>query len=287
MRRRILPRTLRRPARRAGRVAALLVAAFIAYSAHVAAVSVSPVALYIDSRTRTGTLTLFNPGSLAEEIEVDFGFGDPVSDADGNITVPVADSAPSGEPSAVPWLRAFPRRLVLEPGQRQVVRVMVQPPAGLAEGEYWARALVRSRGGQPPIEQQAGDVAVQINVETVVVVAVNYRNGSVHTGLSVVDAGAEQRGDTVVAGIDLERTGNAAFLGRVQAELLDGSGRPVAVAEDVLAVYQDIRRRLYLVKPADAHGPFRVRFTMDTNRDDLPPGGTLPGEPLVHEVPVE
>ena len=268
------------------RVTILLVAMLALSSAYAAAVAVSPVALYIDSRTRSGTLTLFNPGSRPEEVQVDFAFGYPVSDDDGNVTVSVMEEAPAGDPSAVGWLRAFPRRMVLEPGQRQVMRIMVTPPAGLADGEYWARALVRGRGGQPPIEERQGDVTVQIEVETVVVVAVNYRNGDVTTGLRVVDAAATQAGDSVTAIIDFQREGNAAYLGRVHAELLDGSGQVVDDTEEVLAVYKTIRRRLDLAVPSDAAGPFRVRFTMDTDREDLPPGGPLPVERVVHEVEV-
>jgi hypothetical protein len=271
---------------RTARVALLLAAMAALSSAYAAAVAVSPVAVYIDSRTRTGTLTLFNPGSRPEEIQVEFAYGYPQSDDEGNVSVAVTDSVPEGEPSAVSWLRAFPRRLVLEPGQRQVLRIMAEPPAGLAEGEYWARALVRSRGGQSPIEERRGDVTVQVEVETVVIVAVNYRNGRVSTGLRVTGADAVQVGDTVLATIDFERTGNAAFLGRVQAELLDGGGRVVASAEEVLAVYKTIRRRLELAPSADARAPFRVRFTMDTERDDLPPGGPLPTERVVHEIAV-
>lgn len=268
------------------RVLLVLGTLFVVASARGAAVAVSPVALYIDARDRTGTLTLFNPGSRPEEIEVDFAFGYPVSDQEGNVSVKIMDPVPEGEPSAVGWLRAFPRRMVLQPGQRQVMRVMVQPPPGLPEGEYWARALVHSRGGQPPIEQQRGDVTVQLEVETVVVVAVNYRNGSMHTGVRVTDASATTVGDTVRATIDYERTGNAAYLGRVLAELVDAGGNTVASTEEVLAVYRTIRRRLDLVPPAGATGPWKVRFTMDTDRDDLPPGGALSSERVVHEVDV-
>lgn len=271
------------PARRVLLLTALL---FALSSAYAAAVAVSPVAVYIDNRTRTGTLTLFNPGSRPEEIQVDFAYGYPQSDDEGNVSVAVTDSVPEGEPSAVAWMRAFPRRMVLEPGQRQVMRVMVEPPPGLPEGEYWARALVRARGGQPPIEEQRGDVTVQVEVETVVIVAVNYRNGGVNTGLEVTGASATMAGDTVRATIDFRRSGNAAYLGRVLAEVLDARGQAVASTEEVLAVYKTIRRRLDVVPPAGAAGPFRVRFTMDTERDDLPPGGPLPTERVVHEVAV-
>lgn len=270
--------------RRPALVGAALLAAL---ALRASAVSVSPVAIYIDDRTRTGMLTLYNPGSRAEEIEVGFGFGYPQSDSAGNVSVPIAESAPEGEPSALEWLRAFPRRLILEPGQRQVVRVVVQPPPGLPAGEYWGRVLVRSRGGQPPIEQNQNGVRMQIDVETVVVVALNYRNGAVSTGLIVQSAAAERTDSMVAATIDLERTGNAAFIGRINAEVLDANGRVVGAAEEVLAVYHHIRRRLNVVVSPNAVAPLQVRFTIDTERDDLPPGAPLPFTGITHVVEVE
>ena len=272
---------------RRGSTRALMLAALLVLGAarEAAAVAVSPIALYIDSRSRTGTLTLYNDGARPEEIEIAFAFGYPRSDSLGNVAVALADSAPAGEPSVVPWLRAFPRRLVLQPGQRQVVRVMVQPPAGVADGEFWGRVLVKSRGGQAPIEQTQGDVTLQINLETVVAVAVSYRHGSVSTGLDVTRAEVSREGADVVTTLDLRRTGNAAFLGRLRAELLDSSGRVVGTAEDLLAVYHDLRRRIAIPAPAGATGPFRVRLTVDTVRDDLPPEGPLPVSTITRVVP--
>src|SRR3954471_7763692 len=154
------------------------------------AVTVSPNALFIDSRTRSGVLTLYNPGTTAEEIEITFAFGYPRSDLAGSIAVALADSAPPGEPSVLGFVRAFPRRLRLEPGQRQTVRILMQPPQGLAEGEYWGRVLIHSRGGRPPVEQQQGGIRMQIDLETVIVGAVNYRNGTMRTGVKVDSARA-------------------------------------------------------------------------------------------------
>jgi hypothetical protein len=249
-------------------------------------VSVSPMAVYLSDRERTGTMTLYNPGSRPEEIEIEFAFGYPQTDADGNIQVPLSPEAPAGEPSAVPWLSAFPRRLVLQPGQRQVVRVLARPPADLADGEYWARALVRSRGGQEPIEARQGDVGIQIDVETLIVVAVNYRNGEMTTGLDVRDAGAASVSDSTIARITLERTGNAAFLGRLLVEALDERGDVIVSSEQVVAVYRTLSPRIAIPTPANGPRPVTVRYTLDTERSDLPPGGALPMERVVHEAPV-
>ena len=86
--------------------------------------------------------------------------------------------------------------------------------------------------------------------------------------------------------IDFERTGNAAYLGRVLAELVDAGGKTVASNGGVLAVYKSIRRRLDLVPPASATGPFKVRFTMDTNATTSLRGARSPATRVVHEVEV-
>jgi hypothetical protein len=250
------------------------------------AVSVSPTALYIDSRTRTGMLTLHNPGTLAEEITIEFAFGYPQTDTAGNLTVPVTREPPAGEPSAMAWMRAFPRRLVLQPGQRQVVRVMVEPPADLPDGEYWARILVSSRGGQPPIEQTQGEVRLQLDVATTLVMAANFRKGAVGTGLEVAAETAGRTADGVTLQVDLRRTGNAAFLGRMRADLVNARGDVLGTAWDDLAVYREVRRRHVIPLPPGTEGPLFVQVTIDTEREDLPAGGALPVAPLSRRIPV-
>jgi hypothetical protein len=85
--------------------------------------------------------------------------------------------------------------------------------------------------------------------------------------------------------VDLTREGNAAFLGRLRVELLDAAGRVVAEREEVLAVYRSIRRRVLVAVPEGAV-PVTARLTMDTRRSDLPPGGPLPVEPVVRDIPL-
>ncbi|HET9948384.1 MAG TPA: hypothetical protein VFQ22_05660 [Longimicrobiales bacterium] len=282
----MLRRTPATPSRaRAVSTAALVTLLSAVLATPLASVSVSPMAVYLDARSRSGSVTLYNPGTRAEEVRIELAFGYPQSDEEGNLSVPIVPEAPPGEPSAAPWLSVFPRRLVLEPGQRQVVRILARPPADLPPGEYWARALVRSRGGQEPIESRQGDVGIRLDVETVVVVAVTYRNGEVTTGVELGDATAALQGDTLVARASLRRMGNAAFLGRVLVEALDEDGDVIGSAEQVLAVYRTIIARVALPLPSGAR-PARVRYTVDTQRDDLPPGGALPAERVVREIPV-
>lgn len=265
----------------------LSVLAALVLAGTVRAVSVSPLALYINGRERSTVLTLYNDGTRPEEIQIGFAFGYPRSDSLGNLSVALADTAPAGEPSSLGWISAFPRRVVLQPGERQAVRVLVEPPPGLADGEYWARVLIKSKGGQPPIEQKRPDgITVQIDVETTVAIPASFRLGTVRTGIAIDAAHAQMQGDSVQTRIDLSRTGNAAFLGRLQVELLDAAGNVVGSRQEHLGVYHGIRRMLLIGASAGTH-PTRVRITIDNRRDDLPPEGPLPAAPISQVIPIQ
>jgi len=276
--------TLLRPLRA---VLALALLAIVAPAGRAWAVTVSPTALFIDSRSPTGTLTLYNSGTRPEELEVSVAFGYPRTDSTGAVTVELVEAAPAGEPSLVPYLRVFPRRLVLQPGQRQVLRVMVQPPAGLAAGEYWGRVVVRSRGGQEPVEQTQGDVRMQIAVETAVATAVLFRKGEVTTGVAVNAATAATEGNDAVLTLDLERRGGGAYLGRVTTRLVAPNGTVAAELEDAVALYRSLRLRVRLPFPAGAtRTGYRLEYTVDTERSDLPATGALKAPPVSGAVPL-
>lgn len=253
-----------------------------------AAVSVYPTSVFIDSRTRTATLTLTNDGLRAEEIDISFAFGIPLADAFGAVRVSFLDSVPSTMPSLVPYIRAFPQRMRLEPGQTQIVRLLVQPPAGLPAGEYWGRVMVASVGGQAPVEQRQGDITMQINIRTVIAIGVYYRTGQVETTLAVDSARAELAENRAQLFLSLDRGGNAAMLGRVVAEVLDPQGAVVTTHTEAIAVHQDMLWRIDVPLPADmpAPGPgYSVRYLIEARRDDMDLD-LVPIDPIRGTVPL-
>ena len=252
---------------------ALLVSAlmFVVPPAVALAVSVSPMSIFMDHRTRTATVTLYNPNPLPEEIDIGFAWGYPQSDSTGNVTVPLSDTAPAGEPAATGWLRAFPRKLVLQPGQQQVVRILAQPPTDLPDGEYWSRVLITTVGGRPPVEQEVQpDVKVAITMKTIMVASLNYRKGKPTSGVKVTQAAAVTTAAGVQLTLDAERTGDAAYLGRVRVQLQDRDGRTISEEEDVISVYRSLRRRFVLpvANGASLDGA-RVRYIFDNERPEL------------------
>lgn len=278
----------RRRGAKAPRALVAAVVLWLLWPAIADAVSVSPVALFLDHRDRSATLTLYNAGDRAEEIQIGFAFGYARSDSAGQVSVVFTeDPAPAGQPSVVPYLRAFPRRLRLEPGERQVVRVMVTPPADLPTGEYWGRVMVTSRGGQPPIEEQQGEIQMQISLTTVVAVAVNYRHGDVATGLVVEGAEAVETAETVDLVTRVDRTGNAAYLGRVVAEIVGPDGGVIGEHAEDMVAYEPTLWRFSIPKPtAGLPAGSVVRYRFETERAGTLDEDILPAEPVTGSVAI-
>ncbi len=251
------------------------------------AVSVSPTAVFLNQAERSGRLTLVNEGDVPAEVEIGFAFGYARSDSLGRVTVPLSESAATGEPSLVPYLRAFPRRMRLAPGQRGMVRILVTAPAELQDGEYWARVMVSSAGAQASVEERVGRATVRLNLRSVVAVATNYRHGRVETSVQVDTASARATAESVELLLDLDRGGNAAWLGRVQAEVVGPDGRVFGSAAQDVAVYRALRWgvNIPLDRPLDG-GPFAIRYALSPERPDAGPGDILTAPVVRGSVPV-
>jgi hypothetical protein len=253
-----------------------------------AAVTVSPTALYITHETRSATLTLRNPADRPVEVTIGFVFGYPQNNEAGGVHVPLHEVAPEGERSAAEWLRAFPRQVRLEPGERQVVRVLATPPGDLEDGEYWARVVVTTRGGQAPIEQVTEGRSVRIDMETALVLPASYRKGQLTTGVTVNNAVAEATDEGVALRFDLERAGDAAYLGRVTAEVASSAGEVVASGRLSVAVYRELSRSFIIPWPEgySPGGEYTIRYRFATERPDLPSAGPIRSAPVEGSIGV-
>lgn len=253
------------------------------------AVLVAPHALFLGDRHRTGEVYLVNQSSTAEEVELEFQFGYPEADSAGGMRVRLIPEPEAGAPSAAGWLRAFPRRLRLEAGQRQAVRIQATPPADLPNGEYWSRLIVTSRQERRPTLAGA-DSAVRAGVsfELRTITSVTYRNGPVQTGIRLDSLRGDLAADTLTAWLGLTRSGTAAYLGSVTFALLDARDRPVRQwPSGPIAVYYSLLRRYALPMDSVPPGSYRLRVTVSTKRDDLAPEQVLPADPIQATVVVE
>jgi len=242
-------------------------------------VMVAPHAVFIDHRLRSGSVLLYNPGTEPVEVTISTIFGYPVTDSTGAITLRTIDAPDSTVPSALAWIQAFPRRLTVAPRERQTVRLLARPPAGLADGEYWLRMVIAAQAGRVPISGVTDTTAIQVGLtlEVRTIIGVNYRKGPVTTGLALSQLRAHIVADSLITRARLERRGNAAFIGTIRQTLLDSVGRVVQSYQSPIGVYVAMEPRLanLLPPPRLGRGHYWLRYEVATEREDLDPAVVL------------
>src|SRR6266550_3661883 len=127
-------------------------------------VVIAPHAVFIDGRSRSGAVLLYNPNTEPVEVSISLLFGYPATDSLGRIVLRTIDHPDSTMRSAAGWIQAFPRRLTVPPLERQTIRLLASPPPGLPAGEYWARLVVAAKGGQLPVTGVADTAAVKVGL---------------------------------------------------------------------------------------------------------------------------
>ena len=175
----------------------------------------------------------------------------PVTDSTGGFELRTIEHPEPDYPSAAKWVDAFPKRMLLGPKQRQTVRLLARPPAGLQDGEYWARLVISAKGGTVPVSGVADSSGVQVALalEIRTIIPLQYRKGRVATGVRTSRLAAAVERDSLAVRLRLDRTGNAAFLGTLRGALVDSSGQVVASVSSPLAVYYDMEPPAHRAAP--------------------------------------
>lgn len=252
-----------------------------------AATLVAPHALYMQDHSRSAVLYLQNTGDRTQEVSIELEYGYPVSDSTGTVHVKLVEHPGPGEPSATDWVRALPRRAFLQPGERRAVRFLAEPAPELPDGEYWTRVIVASQDSSPdePAVVSEG-VRAQLILRSRMIIPLSYRKGAVATGVRLTGFQPEIGDSTVTAHVHLERTGNAAYLAKLELHLIDEDGNAVVGWQRDIAVYRDLYRRIELPYSQLPKGVYVLSLRLSTERDDIPARDILASAPVQAETPV-
>jgi hypothetical protein len=186
-------------------------------SAYAQQVMLTPGTLVLDGSTRSGEITVGNPGDGVSTFRVDDAFF--VQAASGQLSV---DSPKTARNSALALLRVGPRRFALAGGEGQTVRVAARTPRELAPGEYRLHLAVTNLAEQAAhadvaraqhVANQSIGVVIPFNVARGVRVLLRHQvvpEGGRLSGLTRRGVGAD-----VVFGFDVQRLGATSLLASV------------------------------------------------------------------------
>jgi hypothetical protein len=172
-----------------------------------------------------------------------------------------------GEQFADDKLRYSPRQLVLEPGARQVVRIMATAPGDLAPGEYRSHLRLMSAPISAGTTQIAGEANADnsLSIELVAIrsltIPVILRVGSLDAAVTMDTAAmAEENPDQLV--VRLTRSGTRSTYGDVSFTL-EGEKQPAWLVRGVAIYVPNTARDVIVPLPAEVRAKFagkRVRI---------------------------
>lgn len=241
-----------------------------------AQVAISPTTVFIGN-TNFGSFLVMNNSSQAQEIAVEFIFGYTVSDSLGNVSMNFTEQGNVAASKSInDHIRSFPRAFVLQPGQRQTVRLTVRPPAGLADGTYWTRVKVRSNPQTTVITaSEAGGVGTQINFIFEQVIGAYYKRGTLSTGIQVDNVQMLNQEQNQLLIYDYSLQGNSPFLGVIRLAVKDRSGNVVYSDAVTTSLLVSGRRNFAIPASAVPPGQYSATITFDTNRGDIASGDRI------------
>ena len=219
-----------------------LVASVLRAQAGAGDLLVSPARVILDNRNRTAELILSNRGDAADTYRIRLIHMEMT--ADGGLK---EGQAPAAGLDSASLVRYAPHEITLEPGQTQVLRVMLRKPADLPDGEYRVHMLFQAI---PP--ELAGTAAPAkgkgISIKLVPImglaIPVIVRQGELTAKAGLADLKLDQEKGQAFAAFHLTRQGNASVYGNLEAVFQPKSGKAVTLGEmNGVAVYPPLDAR--------------------------------------------
>jgi P pilus assembly chaperone PapD len=212
---------------------------------------IAPTRVVLAGAERSTELILVNKG--AEQTAYRIDVENRRMRRDGALET-ATDTRP-GELFAADMIRFSPRRVILEPGARQSLRVSVTPPAGLAPGEYRSHLRLMSAptnagtaSAAPAEDANDGALSIQLIAVRSITIPVIVRIGALDATATVDNAALTRQGDNMLV-VKLTRGGTRSTYGDLRLTIA-GEANPVYSVRGVAIYTPNTDRDVMLPLPA-------------------------------------
>ena len=232
-------------------------------------VAVAPPVVFCSPDQRFGDLYIENRTTAAQEVSVELAFGYPSSDSLGAMNMQYGDTVTEKEWSLKPYLKLFPKKFIMQPGDKQIVRIAANVPASLKDGLYWTRIITTSAQQKGNVDTLRKGIATMLHYIFKQVTTAGYRKGTLTNGMAITGKTflRDNAGTSILWYID--KRGNAPYFGTATTKIIDGNGAVVDEIPETFAVYVSMMKRALLTKNISA-GTYTVVVSLDPQRNDIP-----------------
>ena len=206
---------------------------------------VTPMRMIFEGREKMQELSLANTGSDTARYLISFieirmnenGTSEKINEPD------------SGQKFASPFIRFFPRSVVLPPNDAQLVKLQLINTSQLDSGEYRSHLYLRAELQKTPLgeeteQKDSGNLSVKLTPVFGLSIPIIIRVGTQTGKVDIADLSIGKYNGAPLLNIEFERQGNTSVYGDVKVEYVSAQGKATQVGlVRGVAVYTPNRSR--------------------------------------------
>lgn len=249
----------------------IIILVFLINSFLYSYVRVSPTVLFINEPKRSTALEIFNSTNTEIEVWFESKYGYTATDDSNKLVIVMPEKLSGDDRSASEWISTYPTKMVLKPSEKKIVRIMVNPPAGISDGEYWARILVNSKqiGRKLKLKENPAGAKIGFDIQQQQSVPFHYRKGKLTTTFDLMgDPIIEVKDGKLHYKINMFRGGNSSYWGMLNFMILDKGGKLVKKEWQHMVVYKEIKRDFIVDVKDLTPGDYTLNVIAESKRYD-------------------
>ena len=215
----------------------------------------TPTRIVFEGNKQKGEVNLVNIGKDTATYSISF-IQYNMTEEGGFVTIEKPDS---GLMYADSYLRVYPRKVILAPGEPQVIMLQYRRKPDMLAGEYRSHLYFRAETDNKPLGSGKKDTAA-LSVQLVPVyglsIPVIIRNGEVNVNCTLSNLKLETKQDSIqIVRFTINRMGNISIYGDVKIEYIPTGGLAVEVGEAKgVGVYTNINKRNFEMRLNNSAG---------------------------------
>lgn len=249
-------------------------------------VSFRPTMIFVSENQKIQDITIVSQSDSLQEVAFSTYFGYPTHTKDQGLHINEGKDADRFLYDLSPYVRVFPEKIYLAPGQRQIVRLQVQNSPQFETGTYWTRLSIKSQTTSPEAQNNlvpTGRQSTNINLVVRQNIGVFYKHGEVNTSIQVLELDTRQENTTLHVEPLLKRNGNSPFIGSLDAKLYTENDELVSQSSIIVNVFFETLSPFRLNVSDLNTGRYRLVLRFTTSRGDATSNRLIQSEPLVIE----
>jgi hypothetical protein len=242
------------------RILLLLLISFLGLSFHSMAqgdLLITPKRIVFEGNKQKETLNLANMGKDTATYSISFMQYNMKEDG----TFVIIEKPDSGQMFANPYLRIFPRKVTLAPGEPQVIMLQYRRKADMQAGEYRSHLYFRAEKNNKPLGIKNADsdsalLSVQLIPVYGISIPVIIRSGAVNVSATLSNLTLDIRQeDFQNLNLTINRTGNISIYGDIIIEYVSAQGKSYEIGSvKGVGVYTNISERNVVVNLNNTNG---------------------------------